>query len=375
MGSTMFPPEDSSESEAGNYSSPSEHSTNTFTQFLFNYLSFTTDEENVTRPSLSNKKKTRAHQYNIPEEYATLGAPSYKCSHCNAQLWHEERVNKGVTKGTPIFSICCKKGEVALPKPPETPPYLLSLYNDEERGRDFKRTIRLYNAMFAFTSAGGNVDHSINRGRGPYIYRLNGQNHHVFGSLIPDEGDTPKFCQLYIYDTANEVNNRLRWVNVADGQVVAAEVVDGLIKMLDEQNELVKKFRMARDRWENNDVVDLKVELKVCRAESGRVNHISPSDEVAGIMVGSTSNTTPDRDIIIEPKMGKLQRVSYIHPKFMALQYPLLFPKGEDGYHHKILFKSADPDNPSDRDYLSMKDYYSYRFQIRQNEGTRNIFL
>ena len=262
---------------------------------------------------------------------------------------------------------------MSLPKTPETPNYLLSLYNDPARGRDFKRSIRLYNAMFAFTSAGGNVDHSINKGRGPYIYRLNGQNHHVFGSLIPDDGDTPKFCQLYICDTGNEVNNRMRWVNVADGQVVDAEVVEGLMRMLDEQNELVKKFRMARDRWESNDIVDLKVELKVYRAESGRVNHISPSDEVAGIMVGSTSNTTPDRDIIIEPKMGKLERVSYIHPKFMALQYPLLFPNGEDGYHHKILFKSADPDNPSDRDYLSMKDYYAYRFQIQQNEGTNKV--
>ena len=262
-----------------------------------------------------------------------------------------------------------KKGEVSLPPTPQTPAYLLSLYNDEVKGRDFKRSIRLYNAMFAFTSAGGNVDHSINKGRGPYVYRLNGQNHHVFGSLIPDDGDTPKFCQLYIYDTNNEVNNRLRWVNVADGQVVDAEVVDGLIQMLDENNELVKKFRMARDRWENNDLVYLKVELKVCRSQSGRENHISPSDEVAGIMVGSSSNTTPDRDIIIEPKMGKLKRVSYVHPKFMALQYPLLFPNGEDGYHDKIPFNSADPDNLSDRDYLSMKDYYAYRFQIRQNEG------
>lgn len=79
--------------------------------------------------------------------------------------------------------------------------------------------------MFSFTSSGGNVDHSINSGRGPYIYRLNGQNHHLFGSLIPDDGSTPKFCQLYIYDTGNEVNNRLRWVNVADQENVDSEIV------------------------------------------------------------------------------------------------------------------------------------------------------
>ena len=84
-------------------------------------------------------------------------------------------------------------------------------------------------------------------------------------------------------------------------------------------------------------------------------------------MLGSTSNTTPDRDIIIEPKFGKLQRVSYIHPKFMALQYPLLFPNGEDGYHDKIPFQSADLSNLKERDFISMKDFYAYRFQIRPN--------
>lgn len=47
-------------------------------------------------------------------------------------------------------------------------------------------------------STNENVDHSINSGRGPYIYRLNGQNHHVFKTLIPDDGDTPKFYQLHL---------------------------------------------------------------------------------------------------------------------------------------------------------------------------------
>ncbi|XP_063945878.1 uncharacterized protein LOC108212277 [Daucus carota subsp. sativus] len=328
------------------------------------------DSENINQNESNLQKKCRrGSKYLIPEEYATLGGLSKRCTSCNAMMWHEERVNKNVTKGKPLFSICCRKGEVKLPEPLPTPVYLLNLYQDKDQGADFHRGIRLYNAMFAFTSAGGNVDHSINKGRGPYIYRLYGQNHHVFGSLIPDDGDTPKFCQLYIYDTANEVSNRLRWVDVSDEQPVHAEVFDGLMQMLDDTNELVKKFRTARDRWENNDICDLKVELKVCRAQNGRENHVSASNEVAGVMVGSTSNTTPVHDITIEPKFGKLQRVSYIHPKFMALQYPLLFPNGEDGYHDKIPFQSADLSNLKVRDFISMKDYYAYRFQIRPNHS------
>ncbi|KAK1355180.1 hypothetical protein POM88_048436 [Heracleum sosnowskyi] len=315
----------------------------------------------------SHVKQSKKHM--VPEDYATLGPPSVKCSKCNAQMWKEERVNKNVTKGLPIFSMCCKKGEVKLPAQLPTPSYLSMLYADKEKGPSFERSIRLYNSMFSFTSTGGNVDHSINTGRGPYIYRLNGQNHHVFGSLIPDDGETPKFCQLYIYDTTNEVNNRLRWVNVSDEQVVDAEIVQGLITMLDETNELVEKFRTTRDRFENNDLVDLKVELKVCRSESGQENHISATDEVAGIMIDSSDNSSGCRDIIIETKMNRLERVSYIHPKLMALQYPLLFPNGEDGYHNKIPFQSSDPGSNKDRDFMSMKDYYSYHLQVRENEA------
>ncbi|XP_017246312.1 uncharacterized protein LOC108217910 isoform X2 [Daucus carota subsp. sativus] len=116
----------------------------------------------------------------IPKEYVSLGSPECICSKCNARLWKVERTNKNVTKGILLFSICCKKGDLRLPPTPPTPEYLLQLYNNKETAADFQRSIWLYNIMFSFTSTGGNVDNSIHNGRGPYIYRLNGQNHHVF---------------------------------------------------------------------------------------------------------------------------------------------------------------------------------------------------
>lgn len=69
----------------------------------------------------------------------------------------------------------------------------------------------------------------------------------------------------------------------------------------------------------------------MCRAQNGRENHVAASDEVAGVMVDGFDTTTPNRDIIIERKMDTLHRVSYIYPKLMALQYPMLFPNCEDG--------------------------------------------
>ena len=305
----------------------------------------------------------------VPKEYATLGKPLSQCPFCKAFMWNEERVNKGLKNQAPVFSICCRKGTVDLPRTPPTPDFLMNLYMDPTSGPAFQKCTRIYNSMFSFTSTGGKVDHSINNGRGPYIYRLNGQNHHVFGSLIPNDGETPKFCQLYIYDTENEVSNRMEWLGVDDADHVNAQIVEGLMNMLDEHNELVKKFRVQRDRFENSEVVELKIVLKLCTSESGRENQVGPSDEVAGIMVGHAEQPAKSRDIIIHSKEDGLQRITNIHPKLMALQYPLLFPLGEDGFHTNINFVQREVNKGKKRQKCSMMDYYSYRFQVRYNEG------
>ncbi|KAL8125176.1 hypothetical protein AgCh_012741 [Apium graveolens] len=316
-----------------------------------------------------NKDSRRAPRRVVPEEYASLDGSTAICSKCHAQMWKEERVNKNVTKGCPIFSLCCMKGAVRLPQIPPTPEYFLDLYNDKKRGPTFHRLIRLYNTIFAFKSTGGNIDHSINNGRAPYVFRLNGQNHHVFGSLIPNDNETPKFCQLYIYDTINEVDNRLRWVSVHDRESVDKEVVRGLITMLDETNQLVGEFRQQRDLYESDEIVELQIILKVIRSESGRECHISRTDEVAGIMVGDTEETCGDRDIVVNEKGKGLVRVSYVHPKLMALQYPILFPRGEDGFHPKIKFQKTADSSCKPRGFLSLKNYYSYTFQIRESDA------
>ena len=63
--------------------------------------------------------------------------------------------------------------------------------------------------MFAFTSVGIKLDKSINRSRGPPTIRIQGQPCHRIGNLLPMSGKEPKFAPLYIFDTDNEVKNRI----------------------------------------------------------------------------------------------------------------------------------------------------------------------
>ncbi|XP_074324215.1 uncharacterized protein LOC141661129 [Apium graveolens] len=139
--------------------------------------------------------------------------------------------------------------------------------------------------------------------------------------------------------------------------------------MFDENNELVQKFRIARDRYEESPIVELRIILKVCRSESGRETHVGPSDEVAAIMVGDLEDLCASRDIIIDSKTKGLERITNIHPKLMALQYPILFPCGEDGYHKYIKYNREEDDKEKKQEYCPMKDFYSYKFQVRHNES------
>jgi len=64
--------------------------------------------------------------------------------------------------------------------------------------------------IFAFTSLGAKIDKSINNGQGPPNLRIQGQSCHRNGSLLPPIGAVPKFAQLYIYDTDNEIHNKVQ---------------------------------------------------------------------------------------------------------------------------------------------------------------------
>jgi hypothetical protein len=63
--------------------------------------------------------------------------------------------------------------------------------------------------MFAFTSMSVKIDTSVNDQPSPYVFKINGHYHHLMGSLLPVDGESPKFAQLYVFGTAYKVANRL----------------------------------------------------------------------------------------------------------------------------------------------------------------------
>uniref|UniRef100_A0A2N9G847 Helitron helicase-like domain-containing protein n=1 Tax=Fagus sylvatica TaxID=28930 RepID=A0A2N9G847_FAGSY len=217
---------------------------------------------------------------------------------------------------------------------------------------------------------GGNVDGNINDGKGPYIFRLNGQNHHKIGSLLPIDGHNPRFAQLYIFDTENEVKNRISVMNRSSKHNgIDKDVLQALVQMLDENNILVQSFRMARDRFQGSQVRDFKLRLIGTRSTDGREHNLPSASEIAAIIIGDFDPESGYRDIIVESKEGHLKRINELHPSFMPMQYPLLFPYGEDGFRLGILYREIDGRKKTKRTSVTMREYYAYRLQERESEG------
>lgn len=159
------------------------------------------------------------------------GAPEFQCRHCGAIFWWAERVKS--TAAAPQrrveYSLCCKGGKVYVPPFKKPPPFLADLlhFDGDRRAKRFVSKIRQYNCLFSFTSMGANIDRSINQSYGPNIFKIQGAVCHRMGSLLPAKSDAPgsvggknppKFAELYIYDTTNEVSNRISAINPDKGR-------------------------------------------------------------------------------------------------------------------------------------------------------------
>ncbi|KAK9756878.1 hypothetical protein RND81_01G126800 [Saponaria officinalis] len=325
---------------------------------------------------LVNEGSDDSDTYGDEEDYWDIGDPNYTCEYCGSMMWYDERVRKNRNTPNPKFSICCMKGKLKLPFLQDPPTTLSNLMHKKDvNSKHFIENIRAYNMMFSFTSMGGRIDRSVNRGRSPYSFKLHGQNYHSIGSLLPTDGSSPKFTQLYIYDTEDEVSNRKHAISPNNPHAFNDDIINKLKEMLDAHNSLTKAFRMARDRFASTNSRDIKLRLIGRRAKDGRVYNLPTASEVAALIVGDIGNASDERDIVVETKSGLLQRINELHPSYLALQYPLLFPYGEDGYTTDIHHSNIDYNEATSkkRFRLTMREFFAFRIMDRECE--RHVIL
>ncbi|GKA28723.1 putative PIF1 DNA helicase/replication protein A1-like protein [Tanacetum coccineum] len=238
-------------------------------------------------------RNNRASQFMKQTPISFSIDPTFECSACGALLWYAESMRGATNASSDSYSLCCGRGKVLLKNEVDEPPPLLKelITNKHPKSDNFIENIKRYNSMFAFTSMGGKQDTSVNVGRGPYCYRMHGENYHFVGPLLPETGKPAKFSQLYIFDTENEIQNRIATVSNGEGSFSSRhnkldyKLTTDIRDLLDEINPLVKDFRMAGERIRSSDDQKISLRLIGTRPRDGRQYNLPTASEVAALIL------------------------------------------------------------------------------------------
>lgn len=140
-----------------------------------------------------------------------------------------------------------------------------------------------------------------------------------------------------------------------------------LITTIDTFNCLAKVFRKARDIYETGDSPNLSIRL-IGIKNRGRKYDMPTTYEIAGLIMGDLKSNIGERYVIVHHKSAGLQQISDLHPLFMTLQCPLLFPYDEIGFHEGIPTVETEG-NTRKRTFTTNRELYAYQIQTRLREG------
>jgi len=284
----------------------------------------------------------------MSSERHSLGSFTVVCPSCGALHWMEERLAQS-SERSPKFGMCCKSGKIswpAMPDPPEPLRSLLdgtnqsnrmssaSLNSDSLEAKEFRENIRNYNNAFAFSSLGVKIDPSVYGAHGIFTFRIQGELCHRISTLLPPDGEPPKFAQLYIYDSNPQSQAQMRANRVHDK--VDVNTVLQLQQMIELHNPYVATYRTAKERLDSEEHVSLCLKtVDIPHLDQRRYNHPTAS-EVGIIMVGNGEDGATERDLIVQARGGGFHSISYLKSSYIPLRFPIAFVYGEQGWHPNI---------------------------------------
>ena len=151
--------------------------------------------------------------------------------------------------------------------------------------------------------------------------------YHYIEDLVPEDGH-PSYLQLYFFDTEHGLENRIHDAERLDPSIIAR-----LMDIL-EVNPYCRFFRtLSNISSLENHTIRIRSYIDLDQ----RVYNAPSVSQVAAIWT-ETDNCTEQkgRDIIVFNEAGGSHIVQYYFGCYDPLQYPLLFPFGDSGWHQGI---------------------------------------
>jgi hypothetical protein len=282
-----------------------------------------------------------------------LGRMDIECRDCGALHWLAEKTFRS-PKSAPMFSKCCKEGAVKLPPVKEPPPELKELFTSQEPDAvDFRKNIRSYNSAFAFTSLSYTADNRTTGGFMPF--QIQGQLCHLHGPLLPNNSGTAANAQVWFYDTEMANSSRSSLFPKTRGPILGM-----LTDVLHRCNPYICLYKTAREQLLQLEsrctpvTVLLTPELRLVQEVGAdrRRENLPTASEVAAIIpdIGPGWHERTFRDMHLRlrsavPGTHGLDRVDPSHGGYLPLQYVLLFPWGDQGWHWNLRLQDRNPEN------------------------------
>ena len=257
--------------------------------------------------------------------------------------------------------LCCHSGKIKIPSletPPE--PLLTLLTSDLPSAKQFRDKIQVYNSAFQMTSFRATT---VNRPGFNPSFIVQGKVYHRIGPAFPSDGQEPKFLQVYFLGMEEQVERRS---GMFDG--LTRSVLFELTHMLHGNNSYVNSFRTAFEQnIPSNYSLVIHDEQRNPNIHAGRLN-APRSDEVAVVM---STNFDCRRQIVLHPRntgtSSAFSNICETHRSYDPLQYPLLFPFGQDGYHFGL--KKCNPLTGLETSQkMTATELYAYRLMFKEND-------
>ena len=279
-----------------------------------------------------------------------IGSMTTVCEHCNALKF--ERESPGC---------CCQNGKVSLQAFPSPPQEIQDLWTgDSAEAKLFRKNSRYINNAVCLASL--QVNERRFGGYNPSVI-FQGKVHQRVGPLLPDQGELPRFAQLYVHDPALETMHRFGNIvlpsSLTTTQTESIKVlVQRIQNVLHEVNPFIKDFKQIVE-ISDEEIASGKIVItakKPAGEHDRRYNHQLNLNEVS-ILTNSQPN-----DLVLQKRGGGLKMISDLNPKGMPLHFTLLFPHGTHGW---------DPDTMHEdgKRRVTPREFFVYYLFTRHQEN------
>jgi hypothetical protein len=267
-----------------------------------------------------------------------------------------------------------------MPEPKGCPPELqYYLQGTDPLCKEFQKNIRQYNAAMAFTAVNAKQDSRLGQGAHYFNYQIHGMLWHSNGPLEPAPGEDPKYAQLYIYDPDDATRFRS-----ARNPSLMSSTLAALDLLLRDCNPYKDIYKTAHDRLRESDnapstcrvLLNPQLRLVIETGADKRRENLPTATEVA-VVIEDDYEDWASRDIVLARRQNNILSpdLEYVTPtsaSYMPLAYPLLFPRGDPGWHYGMTLQERAKDRQRTR--LCQRMFYRYHMFPRNSDAFIPIF-